>query len=284
MILQINYLWSPLIKPLILLLLFTILNNCQKEEEGDATPKAYRVDWIEEDHCEKGNFIPGKVQGDSLLTKVNKEPENQLAIWMPDDLVPVEINYLAPKITDENYITQLRKEAYEAYKNLFTAFTASVSPEIELRIYSAFRPYDFQCLTFYWKAMANKKQAKKELGEQATDLEIWQRAKEITAKISAYPGRSEHQLGTAVDLTTNLLEWKIDSSFAETEVFKWLQNNAHLYGFVLSYPKGTDGEKGYSEKTGYYFEPWHWRYIGIEPATYMYENSLWLADYLNLQL
>lgn len=73
---------------------------------------------------------------------------------------------------------------------------------------------------------------------------------------SADQGYSEHQLGTAVDVTTPEVGGTF-SSFAETEAYEWMLKNAHRFGFVLSYPEGNQF---------YIFEPWHWRFVGEDLA------------------
>lgn len=78
---------------------------------------------------------------------------------------------------------------------------------------------------------------------------------------SARPGFSEHQTGLAMDFGA------IDDSFAGTPAFPWLQANGYKYGFVLRYPNGQDAT------TGYNYEPWHWRYIGVSEATRMHESG-----------
>ena len=74
---------------------------------------------------------------------------------------------------------------------------------------------------------------------------------------SADQGFSEHQLGTTVDFITTGLGGQLDG-FGTTEAYQWLLDNAHRYGFTLSYPENNDH---------YIFEPWHWRYVGISLAT-----------------
>ena len=62
-------------------------------------------------------------------------------------------------------------------------------------------------------------------------------------------------------------------TFEEFDEFKWLQDNAHKYGFILRYPK----DKEYL--TGYEYESWHYRYVGVEVATYIYENNITFDEY-----
>ncbi len=87
-------------------------------------------------------------------------------------------------------------------------------------------------------------------------------------KFSADQGYSEHQMGTTVDFITTGLSGQL-YGFNETESFKWLEQNAYKYGFVLSYP----------EKNDYYiFEPWHWRFVGVRLATDLYNNGKYFYD------
>lgn len=76
-------------------------------------------------------------------------------------------------------------------------------------------------------------------------------------RFSADQGYSEHQLGTTVDFITPGVGGTLNNSFANTEAYKWLLDNAHDYGFTLSYPAGNQY---------YIFEPWHWRFVGEDLA------------------
>lgn len=82
-------------------------------------------------------------------------------------------------------------------------------------------------------------------------------------QFSADQGYSEHQLGTALDLTTPELGANF-SGFKNTEAYNWLKDNAHKYGFVLSYPEGN---------SYYQFEPWHWRFVGVKLATRLHNEG-----------
>jgi len=87
-------------------------------------------------------------------------------------------------------------------------------------------------------------------------------------QFSADQGYSEHQLGTTVDFTTINTGTDFDA-FEKTNSYTWLVKNAHKYGFTLSYPKGN---------AFYEYEPWHWRFVGVEFATYMYNNGKHFYD------
>lgn len=86
---------------------------------------------------------------------------------------------------------------------------------------------------------------------------------------SADQGYSEHQLGTTVDFTTPSLGSSLTTSFDQTEAFKWLENNAYKYGFVMSYPKGN---------AYYQYEPWHWRFVSRDLAKYLHREDLNFYD------
>lgn len=82
---------------------------------------------------------------------------------------------------------------------------------------------------------------------------------------SADQGYSEHQLGTALDFTTEDLKGAIDG-FDKTGQYEWLLKNAYKYGFSLSYPP---------DNNYYVFEPWHWRFVGVALAQYLHQHDLY---------
>jgi D-alanyl-D-alanine carboxypeptidase len=95
--------------------------------------------------------------------------------------------------------------------------------------------------------------------------------------ISARPGFSEHQTGYAVDISTS--KAGLTYHLEKTEAYIWLKDNAHRFGFILRFPKGKE------DLTGYQFEPWHFRYVGIH-AEVIYQDQLTLEEYIivNFQL
>lgn len=91
----------------------------------------------------------------------------------------------------------------------------------------------------------------------------------------AKPGYSEHQLGTTVDITGSSINYSsASSSFNGTLEDLWLKKNAYIYGFIQSYPKEKENI------TGYMYEPWHYRYVGIEKAKLINDSGLTIAEFL----
>jgi D-alanyl-D-alanine carboxypeptidase len=93
-------------------------------------------------------------------------------------------------------------------------------------------------------------------------------------KLSARPGHSQHQLGTAVDFTNAAAGYKLGVPFARTSAYRWLERHAWEYGFVLAYPRGEE------ERTGYRWEPWHYRYVGIQDAKRIEDSGQTLQEWL----
>jgi len=141
----------------------------------------------------------------------------------------------------------LTNETYNAFLEMFND---AKEHDLTLIINSSFRSYEDQ------EEIYNE--YKNTRGEDYADT------------IAAKPGFSEHQTGMAIDIQTY---GSRASTFEEFDEFKWLKDNAHKYGFIMRYPK----DKEYL--TGYEYESWHYRYVGIEVATYIYENNITFDEY-----
>lgn len=208
------------------------------------------------------DLVP-RVDGSSLLALVNRTPTGVLAPdYAPDDLV--DLATMRPARAHECVPPRmqcLRAEAAHAYRRLELAMRAE---RLRPAVSSAFRGYTVQCATFLgWAAQ-----------ERGGFCEA------VTA--SALPGHSHHQLGTAIDLFD--YEWnnsgnRFREGFGCTPAGLWIAAHAHEHGFVLSYPLHPDylregsncaairgAESWIDPRTGYRYEPWHLRYIGVENA------------------
>lgn len=137
-----------------------------------------------------------------------------------------------------------------AYKALLSMQEAANSNGYDLTLLSGFRSYNTQ-YNLYNNYV-------KRYGKEKTDT------------FSARPGYSEHQTGLAFDIG------KIDDNFGDTPSGIWLANNCHLYGFIVRYPKDKQNI------TGYKYEPWHVRYLGVDIATSVKESGLTLEEYLGI--
>ena len=92
-------------------------------------------------------------------------------------------------------------------------------------------------------------------------------------KLVALPGASEHQTGLAIDFAYYENGIYNDDVKENDKEAIWLKNNAWKYGFILRYPKGKE------DVTGYNFEPWHFRFVGLKLAKYLFKNDLTLEEY-----
>ena len=95
------------------------------------------------------------------------------------------------------------------------------------------------------------------------------------AKTVAIPGTSEHQLGIAVDII-DTQNWSLVEEQENLEGQQWLMENCWRYGFILRYPKGT------TDITGIIYEPWHYRYVGLELAQEIHGLGITLEEYLDM--
>ena len=146
-----------------------------------------------------------------------------------------------------------------AIDSLHEMFDAAKAEGVSLKSKSSYRSYSLQ-ETLY----ANKIQrVMDEEGLPRAEAEV------EAAKVVAIPGTSEHALGLAVDINS------VETSFENTNAFKWLKKNAEKYGFVLRFPKDKQ------DITKIIYEPWHWRYVSPEHAKKMNELSMCLEEYVD---
>ncbi len=160
--------------------------------------------------------------------------------YIPNDLEEVNVNYSY----EHKY---LRHEARIAFENM--ARDAS-KLGYKIVLVSAYRNYSYQASLF----------------QEYVDT----KGIEYAQMCSALAGHSEHQTGLAMDIMGSNGDYNL---FSETEEFNWVKNNAHKYGLILRYPQDK------TNVTGFKYEPWHYRYVGITLATYLYQNNLTLEEY-----
>lgn len=164
---------------------------------------------------------------------------------LPKDYIPNNLENL-----DEKYSVKgmkLVKEAKEAFEAL--SKDASLN-NLTIKAMSTYRSYHYQ--------------------ENLYNNYVKTDGEDEANKYSAKPGHSEHQTGLALDVYNEALPY---TDFEKTEEYKWMQENAYKYGFILRYPKDKENITGYS------YESWHYRYVGFEIAEYITKNNLTYDEY-----
>ena len=185
--------------------------------------------------------------GNDLLVLVNKTYKLP-STYAPSDLVKASNSGIR---RGENYY--LRNILIADLTNMISDAKNS---GIDLSIVSGYRSYQTQVNTYnYWLTKNNNNV-------------------EYVDTFSARAGHSQHQLGTVIDFSSNEISDALGDRFANTNASKWLIQNAHKYGFVISYPLG------YESTTGYKYESWHYRYIGTSNALEMENSGMILENYL----
>lgn len=159
--------------------------------------------------------------------------------WKPDDLEDVIDCH-----------QQLRHEANEAYTKFYQAAKAK---GIAIYTISGYREPETQQL--YWDNSV------KVFGE------------EHAIQYNAYPRRSEHELGLSVDISYTTEGDRLSEKVADSALGKFIESDAYKYGFILRYPQDK------VRITGYSYEPWHIRYVGVDLATKLHNENITLEEY-----
>ncbi len=144
--------------------------------------------------------------------------------------------------------------------DLYTMLQGAKDDGISLVICSPYRDYNKQMILFNRKIKAY-------IGKGLSYAEAYS----VASTHVTVPGASEHQIGLALDIVSTT-HYTLNYAFGDSPAGKWLANNSYKYGFTLRYPEG------FSNITGIIYEPWHFRYVGVEAATYMKQNNITLEE------
>jgi LAS superfamily LD-carboxypeptidase LdcB len=193
------------------------------------------------------NSIRGTVNTLEKLSKTDKELLQKYSKvyflnenYVPSNLTKIDMKYQYAKNEDLYIHTNVAPF-------LFRLLDSASANGVPMEIISAYRSFDTQ------KSLKTGYKILYGTGANA---------------FSADQGYSEHQLGTTLDFTTPELGAGF-TRFETTRAYTWMQENAHRYGFILSYPK---------QNQYYQFEPWHWRFVGVGLATKLYETKQYFYD------
>ena len=195
--------------------------------------------------------------------------ENEPPAEVPGDWKLVLVNYNHP-LTPQDYTPELARVQdsvpYQVDVRILAPaqemIAAAKRDGVDLLVCSAYRPYESQKRNF-----DNSVESYVAAGYSRED------AIAATKRLIAEPGTSEHQTGLAMDIVTPSYQ-VLDDGYADTAAAKWLLEHAAEYGFILRYPKDK------TEWTKIDFEPWHYRYVGVDAAKEIMANGLSLEEYL----
>jgi D-alanyl-D-alanine carboxypeptidase len=204
---------------------------------------------------------PGSAQkgrsGSNKEIRLNNAQTGQYTIDNPDSTYYI-VNKKRPlpsSFVPKNLVTfegkQLRSDTANAMEQLFDAASED---GINFKVISGYRSYQYQEGVYYGYVKRD--------GQAKADT------------YSARPGHSEHQTGLAADVGTGSCDLSI--CFGDTAGGKWLVNNSYKYGFIIRYPKDKEN------LTGYQYEPWHIRYLGIDLATQVHKSGKTLEQFFGL--
>jgi len=199
----------------------------------------------------------GISKGEDGAIAVIGKPESIAALvnpfnMLPDDYVPSDLVYPDVRFIFNDKIEKrmMRKEAAEALENLFAG---AEKDKIYLAGVSAYRSHKTQKALF--------------------DRYVKRDGYEKARTYSALPGTSEHETGLAVDVTSSDGKCAAADCFGDTKEADWLKKHAANYGFIIRYPEGKQ------DITGYQYEPWHLRYVGVDLAGEIAANGSTLEEY-----
>lgn len=202
-------------------------------------------------------------QTEEEILEETKEEEEHL----PEDWNLILVNKTHP--IPEDYEVELKSigsghqidaRAYDDFKAMIQA---SKQDGVTIYVTSSYRDMDKQ-ITLYEKKTDSYLQ-------QGYSLED---ALSKAGQVVAVPGTSEHHLGLAIDVVSSEYR-KLDEKQENTKGFQWMKAHSWEYGFILRYPNGS------TDITGIIYEPWHFRYVGLEAAKEIYERGITLEEYLD---
>jgi len=163
-----------------------------------------------------------------------------------------ELRKIAPYDNEALIIIGNSPMIYYVYNALKALFTEALKHNLTLILSNGYRSYEKQAKIYeFYKINALNADA-----------------------FSARAGHSEHQTGLALDLTSESASYLLTKEFENTKEGIFIKDHAHYFGFIVRYPKDK------SHLTGYDYEPWHLRYVGIEVAKIIFEKKLTLEEYL----
>ena len=233
---------------LALALTLTVFTGCEKKpaKSGDSASVLSAA----EEHARKRSKADQKQLKqdieDGYLILVNKEN------FLPSDYIPEDLEELKYYAKDRSPDARYLKET--AAEHFHEMVEAAQEENIDIVSTTAYRSYEFQ--------------------KNLYDYYVKTKGQEEADKVSAKPGTSEHQTGLVADLSTSEINYVNGSAFGNSKAGKWIAEHSWEYGFIVRYPEGLE------DITGYTYEPWHVRYVGLVAAKEIHDEDITLEEYI----
>ncbi len=203
---------------------------------------------------DENGLLTGLEKGECTLTVTSGDRTTEIPVTVREMVIEDGCTYVDGILVanksyslPESYDPGLLPVTQEAFDRLSTDAKAQ---GLDIHISSDYRTYSFQVEVY--------------------NSMVSGYSKEYADSVSARPGHSEHQTGYTIDCNS------IDNTFADTPAGKWLAEHCWEYGFILRYPEDK------VDLTGYAYESWHIRYVGVEHAKEIWEQGICLEEYLDI--
>lgn len=223
-------------------------------EQIDAEVTTYTIEEILEEM--DADTVTAVNESENAEVSMDRDAWNLILVnkqhSVPEDYEVTLRNVVGDKMCDERVIPELLQMMQDAKADGVT-----------LMICSAYRSYEYQVGLFEKKIRAY-------MNRGFSYMDAYQ----LSAQAVTVPGYSEHQLGLSFDIVTPT-HTSLDFAFGETKAGKWLAENGYRYGFILRYPEGKE------YVTGIEYEPWHYRYVGVEAATIITKEQITLEEFID---
>ena len=239
--------------------------NLEAAPQKAGSEEAYEGEWDLPDVLEENAAEDMKDKIEDTKDGETDDTKEEL----PDDWNLILVNRTHP--LPEGYEVELKAigsghqidaRAYDDYRNMIQA---AKKEGVYIYVTSSYRDLEKQ-ITLYDKKVES----------YVMQGYSYEDAKKQAGQVVAVPGTSEHHLGLALDLVSSEYR-RLDEKQEHTKGFQWLKEHSWEYGFILRYPNGE------TEITGIIYEPWHFRYVGLEAAKEITEEGLTLEEYVGAE-
>lgn len=176
-------------------------------------------------------------------------------------------------LLDETYVPNNLIETDQNENNFHNYADPTLKPQVQKYVFEQFQKLQHEAAKDNLFIIIDSGYRSYEYQKKVYEKICKEKGLEYAKQFVAPPGASEHQTGIAIDIAAIRNNNYSDEIEENDKEVLWMMDHSYKYGFILRYPKGKENITGYS------FEPWHFRYVGISLATFIHQNNLTLEEY-----